>query len=287
MTHLLALLGVFGISFSAVFVRLAAVSPVTAAFFRAAYAIPVLALVWSATRRGGGRSRRLRLLAAASGVLLAMDLAAWHVSIALVGVGLATVIANVQVVFVAIAAWLLHGERPTSRSVALIAGVLTGVALTSGLARPDAFGSAPVPGVLLGVLAGACYAAFLLVFRTATVGRGPAAGPLLDSTMGTLVGSLLVAPFDLHFSLVPVLPAHFWLVVLAVVSQVVGWLLIATALPRLPALETSFLLMAQPVLALVWGVLFFAEDLSAIQWSGAFLILAGVTVATRLGVVKV
>jgi drug/metabolite transporter (DMT)-like permease len=287
LTHLLALLGVVGISFSAVFVRLAAVSPVTAAFFRAAYAIPLLALVWGATRLADARPRRVRMLAAASGILLAMDLAAWHVSIALIGVGLATVIANVQVVFVAGAAWLLHGERPTGRSLALIAGVLTGLALTSGLARPDAFGSAPVTGVLLGVLAGACYAAFLLVFRAATYGRGPAAGPLLDSTMGTLVGALLVAPFDVRFSLMPVLPAHLWLIVLAVVSQVVGWLLIATALPRLPALETSFLLMVQPVLALVWGVLFFSEQLSAIQWTGAVLILAGVTTATRQGVVRV
>ena len=55
MTHFLGLLGVLSISFSAVFVRLAAVSPVTATFFRAAYALPVLAVVWSLRRRGDAR----------------------------------------------------------------------------------------------------------------------------------------------------------------------------------------------------------------------------------------
>ena len=72
---------------------------------------------------------------------------------------------------------------------------------------------------------------------------------------------------------------------LALVSQVVGWLLIATALPRLPMLETSVMLLGQPVLAVIWGVLFFAETLSPLQWVGAVVVLAGVaamTTRTRL-----
>src|SRR5207237_1414837 len=137
------------ISFSAVFVRLAAVSPVTATFFRAAYALPVLAVVhWAA--RSGGRSSRDRWLAVAGGVILAVDLNLWHESIALVGAGLGTVIANVQVVFVALAAWLLYGERQSRRRIATIAGVLAGVAMTSGLARPDAYGVSPVAGAVIG-----------------------------------------------------------------------------------------------------------------------------------------
>jgi drug/metabolite transporter (DMT)-like permease len=41
------------------------------------------------------------------------------------------VIANVQVVFVAVAAWWLFGERPTQARILVIAVVLGGVALTS------------------------------------------------------------------------------------------------------------------------------------------------------------
>ena len=68
--------------------------------------------------------------------------------------------------------------------------------------------------------------------------------------------------------------------VLAVVAQVVGWLLIATALPRLRALETSILLLGQPVFALIWGVLVFGERLSPLQWAGAAVVLGGVAAAT-------
>lgn len=280
MIHILALAGVLSISFSAIFVRLASVSPLTATFFRAAYAVPVLAMVWALKRSDDRRSGRERALAVGSGLILALDLTLWHESIALIGAGLGTVIANVQVVFVALAGWVIYAERPTGRTVGMVAAVLGGVALTSGLARHGAYGSAPVAGALIGVVAGACYAAFLLLFRAANQSLAPTAGPLLDSTIGTAVGALAFAFLDPHFAIVPVWPAHLWLVLLALVSQVVGWLLIATALPRLPTLETSVMLLGQPVFAVIWGVLVFAERLSPLQWAGTAVVLAGVAVLT-------
>ncbi len=276
MTHILALLGVLSISFSAVFVRLAGVSPVTATFYRAAYAVPVLAGLWAYFRGDDRRSRNARLLAFGSGVILAMDLAFWHESIALIGAGLATVIANVQVVFVALAAWAIYGERPSAKTVAIVAVVLAGIALTSGLARPEAYGSNPVLGVVFGACAGVCYAGFLIAFRAAGRSAAPISGPLCDSTLGTVVGALLCAPLDPRFSFAAPLHAHLWLATLAVVSQVMGWLLIAAALTKLPAVETSILLLVQPVLAVIWGMLFFAERLSVLQWIGSLLVLGGV-----------
>ena len=94
-------LGAFVIAFSAILVRLAEVSPSTAAFFRCAYALPLLgalALVRAPplrpapAARPAARDRR--------GVCFAADLTFWHHSIEAVGAGLATVLANVQVVFV-------------------------------------------------------------------------------------------------------------------------------------------------------------------------------------------
>jgi EamA-like transporter family len=100
-----AALGALVIAFSAILVRLAEVSPSTAAFFRCLYALPVLGvLAWMERKRYGPRSRRDRLLALGAGVLLAADLTLWHHSIEAVGAGLATVLGNVQVVFVGLIA---------------------------------------------------------------------------------------------------------------------------------------------------------------------------------------
>ena len=96
--------------------------------------------------------------------------------------------------------------------------MLIGITLTSGLARQDAYGEAPVAGVIFGVLAGACYAVFLLVFRRASQAPGPRSGPLLESTVGMAVGALLTAPLDPRFSFAPEWPAHAWLMLLAIVG---------------------------------------------------------------------
>ena len=276
MIHLLALLGIVSISFSAIFVRLAAVSPVTSTFYRGAYAAPILVVIWLFGRSADVRGTRERWLAVVSGLILAVDLALWHESIALVGAGLGTVIANVQVVFVAVAAWWLFGERPTRGRILVIAVVLGGVALTSGLARHDAYGSNPVAGAVIGLLAGLCYAAFLLVYREANRTAGPRSGPLMDSTLGMVAGAVVCAIFDRHFTFTPGRTAHLWLLLLAIGSQVIGWLLIGRALPELPVIETSILLLGQPIFTVLWGVLLFDERLSMLQWLGSAIVLAGV-----------
>jgi drug/metabolite transporter (DMT)-like permease len=125
--RLWAVLGVLAISLSAVWVRLAAAPPETATFLHMAYALPALVLLWLPVRLRDRRSRRERLLAVAAGAVLAVDLAFWHRSIGLIGAGLATVLANTQVVFVGVAAWLLHRERPTLLARALVPVVFTEV----------------------------------------------------------------------------------------------------------------------------------------------------------------
>jgi drug/metabolite transporter (DMT)-like permease len=274
--HLLALLGVLSISFSAIFVRLSGASPVTATFYRGAYAVPVLLAVWLAQRSDDRRGRRERWLALGSGLLLALDLNLWHESIAMLGAGLGTVVANAQVVFVAAAAWSLYGERATIGRIVTIGVVLGGVVLTSGLARHDAYGTQPVAGAVVGLLAAVVYAAFLLVYREANRTPGPRSGPLLDSTIGMIAGALASAIFDPHFTFTPGLMPSVWLFLLAIGSQVIGWLLIGVALPRLPVVETSVMLLGQPVFTVIWGVLLFSERLSVVQWTGSAIVLAGV-----------
>src|SRR2546423_6946092 len=93
-----AMLGAVAIAFSSILVRLSHASPSTAAIYRCAYALPVLGvLAWHEDRRYGGRSWRERRPALVAGLFFAVDLVMWHRSIEDVGVGLATVLANIQV----------------------------------------------------------------------------------------------------------------------------------------------------------------------------------------------
>jgi drug/metabolite transporter (DMT)-like permease len=274
-------LGAFVIAFSAILVRLAEVSPSTAAFFRCAYALPVLgALAAMERRRYGARSRHDRLLAVGAGVWFAADLTFWHHSIEAVGAGLATVLANVQVVLVGLIAWAWLGERPESRSLTAIPIVFAGVVLISGAIGAGAYGDDPALGVLFGVLTGISYALFLLILRRAGSDIRRPAGPLFDATASGAVFSAIggIAVGDIDW--VPDIEAQAWLVLLALSSQVLGWLLISVSLPRLPAVLTSILLMLQPVSAVFLGALLLSESPSGVQLLGVAVVIAGVAVAS-------
>ena len=141
-------------------------TPSTAAFYRCFYALPALLVIALVERRRyGSRERNARLLAWLAGCFFAADLILWHHSIAAVGAGLATVLGNVQVVLVPIAAWLLLSERPAGRVAAAVPVVLIGVVLISGVVGAGAYGSNPALGVLFGLLTAVAYAGFLLTLR--------------------------------------------------------------------------------------------------------------------------
>jgi drug/metabolite transporter (DMT)-like permease len=274
-------LGALVIAFSAILVRLSEVSPSTAAFFRCFWALPVLGLLaWLERRRYGPRSLRNRALAWAAGVMFAVDLTAWHHSIEAVGAGLATVLGNTQVVLVGVIAWLVLGERPDSRSLAAIPVVFTGVVLISGVIGSGAYGDDPVLGVVYGVLTAISYALFILILRHGNVDDRRPAGPLFDATLSAAVFSALggIAVGDIDWT--PGLESQAWLVLLALSSQVVGWLLISVSLPRLPALLTSIVLMLQPVCTVFLGALLLSEAPSPVQLLGVAIVIAGVAVAT-------
>jgi drug/metabolite transporter (DMT)-like permease len=269
------------IAFSAILVRAAEVSPSTAAFFRCLYALPVLALLaWIERRRYGPLARRDRMLALSAGVFLAADLTFWHHSIQAVGAGLATVLANVQVVLVGLIAWAALGERPARRSLVSIPIVFLGVVLISGVIGAGAYGDDPALGVVYGVLTALTYSLFLLILRQGNRDERRPAGPLFDATLTAALFSALggIAVGDIEW--VPGPESQAWLVLLALSSQVLGWLLISVSLPRLPALVTSILLMLQPVGAVALAALLFSEAPSPVQLTGVVVVLAGVAVAT-------
>ena len=276
MHHALLLFGVLLISFSAIFVRLAQVSPDTSAFFRLVYALPILFLLWWRRRDEDQRSSKERWMAFVAGILLGLDLSFWHRAIDMIGAGLSTVLGNTQVMFVGAAAWFLHRERPSRWAIAMVPVILAGVALISGLGREDAYGAAPAMGTALGVLTGITYASFLLVLRGANKSPAPGAAAMLDATAGASVTCLTIGLIDGHLDFAFTWPAHGWLLALALGSQVFGWILISNVLPRLPALESSVLLLLQPMFTVLWGRLLFDEVLSDLQWLGVALVLGGV-----------
>ncbi len=277
----LVVAGAVCIAFSGILVRLADVPPSTAAFYRCAYALPPLAALalWE-RRRFGARSARDRRLAWLAGIFFAADLVLWHHAIAAVGAGLATVLGNVQVVLVPLAAWLALGERAPGRVLAAVPVALGGVVLISGVVGAGTYGEDPVLGVVFGLATAAAYTGFLLVLRAGSADARRSSGALFHATAASALATLPAGWALGELELEPVWPAHGWLVTLALSSQVLGWLLIAAALPRAQAAVTSVVLTLQPVMAVVLAMLLIAEEPSTVQLAGIAVVIAAIALAT-------
>jgi drug/metabolite transporter (DMT)-like permease len=275
--------GASAIAASAVLIRLSGASPTASALFRCLFAVPVLAVAVLVDRRRRQRAAmpaRSRWLARLAGAVLAVVLVLTAYTIDAVGAGLATVLDNLQVVIVGVLAWRLLGEKVGAGLMVAMPVMLVGVGLVAGIVGSGAYGRNPVLGVVYGLGASALYAVFLLLLRkTSSSPTGPVR-PLFEVTVGACVGSLLLAVVLPGFSLGPVWPVSLgWLAVLAVNSQVVGWLLITAWMPSVPAALTSALLLIQPAGAVLLAALVFAENPSGWQLAGVLLILLGVVAA--------
>jgi drug/metabolite transporter (DMT)-like permease len=278
-----AVLGAVTIAFSSILVILSHASPSTAAIFRCAFALPVLGpLAWIESRRLGSRSATDRRITVGAGVFFAADLIMWHHSIEDVGAGLATVLANIQVVIVPLVAWAVLSERPARRVLAALPVALAGVLLISGvLEQHGAYGRNPGAGAAFGLGAGVAYVGFLLLLRRGAGDLHRVAGPLFDATATAAVLSVIAGLIIGDADLAPAWPGVGWLIVLALSSQVIGWLLISTSLPRLPAAITSVLLTVQPVGAVALAALILGESPSGLQLAGVAIVLGAVITATR------
>ena len=275
-----AIVGALAISFSGIFYLWSGVSPATGVFFRCLFGLPILLLVArSEWRTLGPMSRRTIGLSTLAGAIFAVDLVTFHYAVNWIGAGLGTVMGNLQVLIVGLAAWALFGERLRREVVVALPIMLAGVVLISGVIGSGAYGSNPQLGVLVGLVTAASYSAYLLVIRRASPDRRPA-GPVAIATAVTalLAGLFGAAIGDLD--LAPGLPALACLLALGVLSQSVGYLFIQVSLPRLPAVITSVLLLVQPVATMLLGAILLAELPSPWQLAGVALVLGGMALAT-------
>jgi len=164
-----------------------------------------------------------------------------------------------------------------------------GLILISGIWDDAPYGEDPVKGVIGGMVAAVFYSSFLIVYRQSNRIGGPAVNAQFDATTGATLGILILGSMPLTSVGIEAIdhsitwPNHGWLILLALSCQVIGWIAITYALPRLPAAHTSFAVLLQPVLTIIWGVILLNESPSLQQSAGMALIFAAIIAVTLFG----
>ncbi|NUS17828.1 MAG: DMT family transporter [Streptomyces sp.] len=274
--------GALSLSVAPVCIDLSGADAGTASAYRCLLAVPFLVLpAWPEYRREGRPPRRQAGYALAGGVCFAGDMLLWAKAITEVGAGLSTVLVNVQVVLVPLLAWAVDRERVPRRFLLWLPVLVAGVVLTGGLFERGTGGSDPAAGTVHAVLAALCYSGFLFLLR-----RGGFQGHVrttyaLVICVSAAVSALGGAAWG-TLDLAPSWRTLGWLAVVALSSQVVGWLLVAVHSPRLPSHTGAVLLLLTPVGALALGAAVLGERPTPAQWAGCVLILLS-AYATTLG----
>ncbi len=269
--------GAFCISFAAFFVKGAPIDSSMVAFYRlffGAIALFIAALIQKAPLRIPRQCVGIIVLA---GALFSGDLIVWHKSILYVGPGIATIIANFEVILLAVFGVVVLKERlslPQKLSAPL---ALVGLAFLLGI-HTQALPPGTVTGVLLALLSACFYAAYVLTLRrTQSIGlrMAPVANMAWVSLFCCIFTGLFCLGNGVSFG-IPDIRTGVILAVLGIVCQSLGWVLLSIGLPHLTPFRAGLLMLTQPALSYLWDSLFYGTATEPLNIFGAILAIAAI-----------
>ena len=279
--YLAVLVGVFAVSFSALFVRLSSAPAMIIATYRLLFTFLLLAPFSLHDRFAGVRSmsRRQIGLAAASGVFLALHLVTWFISLQYTSVASSVVIVTTQPVFVVLGSWLFFREKVPRPALLGIALALSGSFVIG--AGDFQVGMRAFVGDLLALAAAILVSGYLLIGR-----RLRGCVELNGYTFFTYGSSSLVLVAASALAQVPFYPypPRDWLLFLALaaVCTVLGHTVFNWVLRYVQASVVSVSILGEPVGAIIWASLFLGENPTPRQLAGGSLIFAGLFLFTRI-----
>ena len=269
------------ISFSAVFVKLAHVGPTMAGFYRLLFGGIILLVVAAVRGKRLFHGTPYLLLVLACSIFFALDLTFWHRSIHYVGPGLATLLANFQVFFLATFGIIFLGEKPAWKLLISIPLAVVGLCLIVSLNWSD-LGTDYKIGILFGLITALCYSAYILALRK-TQTESVKATNLSTIALISLLSSFIMgveAWVQGEALYIPDLQSWCALIGYGLVSQVLGWVLISAGLLKIEASKVGLILLLQPTMAFVWDILFFARPTAPLEVVGALLSLFAIYLGT-------
>ena len=273
--------GALCISFAPVFVKMidgTSLGPTAIAFWRTLFGAGIL-FIWALVM---GKKLMLPtsilIYAVIAGFIFFCDLFVWHKSIIYSGAGIATILGNTQVFWMALIGVTLFNEKLKPIYFVSVLMAFVGVVLLVGFGSFETFETSYINGIIFGLMTGVFYASYITTIKKS----GHTGSPISFITMmaWTSMFSAFFLGIAMLFESDPIVPdsAYTWIVLfsLAFVAQSAGWYFISTNLPKLRASQSGMVLLIQPTMAAVWGWLFFAEQLQILQVLGAVLTLAAI-----------
>ncbi len=275
-------LGIVAVSSGSLFVRRAqadAPSLAIAAFRLLLATLILLPLAWLRHRS------LLRRLAAAdwgwllgSGACLAVHFATWITSLEYTSVASSVALVSTSPLWVALIAWLAWREPLTPRLGAGLALSLAGSALISLAEARAAISARPFLGNILALAGALAVSGYWLIGRR--LRRRLPLVPYVTAVYGTAAALLMAAALLLRQRLGGFAPATYgWLLMLALLPQLLGHSSFNWALGQLPASYVAIATLGEPIGAAILAYAFLGETPTRLKLLAAAMVLAGIYLA--------
>ena len=250
--------------------------PQAIAFWRFAFAVPVLFLIaLVVNRRLPAKPNKFIIIA---GACFASQIALWHWSLTMTTVANATFIVNIGNICVGLTAWVFLKERPSATwLIAVLIAIAGAAALSLGGAEG---GKVDLRGDVLAFAAAILVSCYVVAAKVARRSLSGIEAIFWLTFVEMLVAAIIVLAFREQFfpaSLDGLLVPLF----LALVVHIGGQGLIIIGLGHTPAALAGILIVVQPVVAAAISWQLFNEPLAPLQAGGGFLILLGILISQR------
>lgn len=279
---IMVVIGVMGISLSAIFVRFSqAPSSVTAAYrllWTVIIMTPMVLGKKEVRSQMAAADKKTVLLSSVSGLFLAIHFALWFESLQHTSVASSTTIVNTEVIWVSLGFCLFLKGKLSPKAIATIAVTMAGSGM---IALADSSSGSHLYGDILALLAAMAVAVYMLIGRVvrSTVSTSVYTYMVYTTCAAALVILCVAQGHGLFaYGITPVIVG----LLLSVFSTLLGHSIFAWCLKYFTPSFISTSKLCEPVVAAILAGFLFGEVPGFMQLAGGLLILGGVYYYSRL-----
>ncbi|AYL98741.1 DMT family transporter [Mucilaginibacter celer] len=268
------IIGILCISFSPIFVKLAGVSPIGSAFYRV-FVAWVCLVPYCIFKRKLKIDKRQLLISVAAGMVFALDIAVWNISLLKISATVSTLIANLAPVWVGLLSFLLF--RKASGRLFWIGTIIAVAGMVILVGYQHILHLELNTGILLAVLASFFYATYIMITKNIMAGIDVFTF-MFYSMLSASVFLLLINGY-MHNNITH-LSLKVWLcfIGMGLICQLAGWITINYSLRYLESTRVSIALLSQTVFAGLLAAFLLDERLGFNEILGSVIVLGGIAV---------
>ncbi|MEA5471464.1 DMT family transporter [Spirulina sp. 06S082] len=279
--------GVFAISMSAIFIRLTleitGFHGVGFSLFLSASRLIIatfmLLPIWRGVRQTS-ISPKAFYYAGIAGLCLAFHIAFWISSLSFTSITAATTLVTTNPIWIAILSRFWFQEKLRKLTIlGIVIALLGGIAIALGGMQGESVSSQPLLGDILALI-GAWFVSFYLLLGRESQRQGLSTSHYI--TIAYTIAAIALFPFPFFFGfgyLGYPLSVYFYVLLMAVFSQVIGHTTINWAVRWMSPVLVSLIILFEPVGSSILGYFVFGELPSSIVILGAIIILVGVAIS--------